>query len=173
MRRSPVLSVVHFMKTLVIGLGNPILTDDGVGIYTAREVARMLPANTDVEVIELSVGGIALMEAMVGYERVILIDALWSPADQTGSVVAFGAGDLPNTLNTASTHDADLPTALKVGRSLGAPLPTSENIQIVAVTAHEVLTFGELPTPPVMAAIPEAAHNVLALLGYTPVDASS
>jgi hydrogenase maturation protease len=160
------------MKTLVIGLGNPILTDDGVGIYAAREVARTLPPDSGIDVIEAAVGGIALMEAMIGYERVILIDALWSPEDQTGQVVEFDAGDLPDTLNTASSHDADLPTALKVGRTLGAQLPADENIQIVAVTAHEVLTFGDLPTPPVLAAVPEAADCVLALLGCVPADSS-
>jgi hydrogenase maturation protease len=154
------------MKTLVIGLGNPVLTDDGVGIYAARAVRKALPRGANVDVIELSVGGLALMEAMSGYDRVILLDALWTPADQAGQVVQFDAGHLPVTLNTASTHDADLPTALRVGRRLGIPLPCNEDIQIVAVTAHEVLTFGEKPTPAVAAAIPEAATRVLALLGY-------
>lgn len=153
------------MKTLVIGLGNPILTDDGVGIYAARQVARSLPPDGDVEVIELAAGGISLMEAMVGFERCILIDAMWKPEGQTGYVLVFDAGNLPDTLNAASVHDADLPTALRLGRSLGASLPADEAIQIVAVTAHDVLTFGEAPTPPVAAAIPQAAASVLRLLG--------
>ncbi len=165
------------MKTLVIGLGNPILTDDGAGIYAARQVARSLPPGSDVEVIELAAGGMTLMEAMVGFERCILIDALWRPAGETGDVLVFDAGDLPDTLNAASVHDADLPTALRLGRSLGASLPADEDIRIVAVTAHDVLTFGEAPTPPVAAAIPQAAASVLRLLGCdsqrTPAHAAS
>jgi hydrogenase maturation protease len=153
------------MKTLVIGLGNPILTDDGVGVHAAREVARRLPPGTGVEVIELSTGGIALMEAMVGYEHCILIDAIWRPQDRAGEVLVFDAGCLPDTLNIASVHDADLPTALRLGRSLGAILPADDAIQIVAIAAREVLTFGEVPTPPVAAAIPHAAAHVLRLLG--------
>lgn len=152
------------MKTLVIGLGNPILTDDAAGILTARRVAETLPAETGIDVIELSVGGIALMEHMVGYERVILIDALWTPPDQVGRVHVFAAGDLSETLNASSTHDADLPTALRIGRELGAPLPDPAHIQIVAITAHRVLDFCETPTPPVAAAIPQAAAAVLDLL---------
>jgi hydrogenase maturation protease len=159
------------MKTLVIGLGNPILTDDGVGIYAARMVRKALPTDTEVDVIEVSVGGLTLMEAMVGYERVILIDALWMPGEQVGEVMCFNAGDLPDTLNTASAHDVDLPTALQVGKRLGAPLPNREDIHIVAVQIQDVLTFGESPTPPVVAAIPEAATQVLALLGYQHEDA--
>jgi hydrogenase maturation protease len=154
------------MKTLVIGLGNPILTDDGVGIYAARMVREALPADAKVDVIEVSVGGLTLMEAMVGYERVILIDALWMPGGRVGEVRPFSAGDLPETLNTSSAHDVDLPTALQVGRRLGAPLPDLEDIHIVAVQIQDVLTFGESPTPPVAAAIPKAAARVMALLGY-------
>jgi hydrogenase maturation protease len=157
-------------KTLVIGLGNPILTDDGVGIYTARVVREALPLDVDVDVLELSVGGLALMEAMIGYERVILIDALWTPDCSPGQVTEFNAGLLPDTLNTASSHDANLPTALRVGRSLGAPLPTDDNIQVVAVGIKDVLTFNETPTPAVADAIPEAAARVLHLLGYAPVN---
>ncbi|HEC22706.1 MAG TPA: hydrogenase maturation protease [Chloroflexi bacterium] len=153
------------MKTLVIGLGNPILTDDGVGVYVAWAVRNALPPEADVDVIELSLGGLSLMEAMVGYERVILVDALLAPPEEAGQVVQFNAGHLPATLNSASAHDVDLPTALQVGRRLGASLPDDENIQIVAIKAHEVLTFGGSPTPPVRAAIPEATVRVLGLLG--------
>lgn len=159
------------MKTLVIGLGNPILTDDGTGIYAARMVKEALPADAEVDVIEVSAGGLTLMEAMVGYERVILIDALWMPGGQVGTVTQFRAGDLPETLNTASAHDVDLPTALQVGRRLGASLPDLEDIHIVAVQIQDVLTFGESPTPPVVTAIPEAAAQVMALLGYHGEDA--
>jgi len=156
------------MTTLVIGLGNPILTDDGVGIYTARFVEQALPGDADVEVVELAVGGLGLMETMIGYERAIIIDAIWSPREKVGRVVCFDAGDLPETMNSASAHDADLPTALSVGRRLGALLPPNKNIQIVGITAREVLEFGAEPTPPVAAAVPEAAEAVFDLLGYTP-----
>jgi hydrogenase maturation protease len=157
------------MTTLVIGLGNPILTDDGVGIYTARYVEQAMPTDADVEVVELAVGGLGLMETMIGYERAIIIDAVWAPEGQVGHVVRFDAGHLPETMNSASAHDVDLPTALSVGRRLGAALPPNQNIQIVGITAREVLEFCGEPTWPVAAAIPEAAEAVFELLGCTPI----
>lgn len=155
------------MKTLVIGLGNPILMDDGVGILTAQAVERALPDDSVIDVIELAVGGITLMEHMIGYERVIIIDALWTQPEAVGQLIVFDAGDLTETLNTRSTHDSDLPTALNVGRSLGADLPDDEHIQIVAVTANHVLDFGDEPTPPVKAMIPHACQAVLDLLNVS------
>jgi hydrogenase maturation protease len=157
------------MKTLVIGLGNPILTDDGVGIYAARMVEKTLPPDSGVEVVELAVGGLQLMEAMIGYDRVIILDALWSPDGEVGRVVEFDAGYLPETMNSASVHDVDLPTALRVGHKLGAQLPDQASIQIVGVLARQVLDFGAEPTQPVAAAIPEAVSRVLSLLGCQPV----
>jgi hydrogenase maturation protease len=154
------------MRTRLIGLGNPILTDDGVGIYAARAVQHILPSEAAVDVVELAVGGLTLMEAMIGFERVIVLDALWSPDGKPGQVSQFTAADLPDTMNTASAHDVDLPAALMAGRQLGAPLPPDHQIEIVAVQAQEVLTFGERPTPAVLSAIPEVVNRVLALLGY-------
>lgn len=157
------------MRTLVIGLGNPILTDDGAGFFVAQEIAKAVMPHQEIDVIELSVGGITLMEHMIGYQKVILIDALWTLPEHAGQVIVFDAGDLTETLNTRSTHDADLPTALRIGRSLGGELPTDEHIQIVAITANQVLDFGDTPTPAVKMAIPEAIQAVLDLLGITEI----
>lgn len=144
-------------KTLVIGLGNPILTDDAAGIRVAEALrAGGLPDGVDV--VELSVGGLALMEAMVGYDRALLIDAIKTPGGVPGAVYALSIGDLPGTLNTASAHDANLATALAAGRRLGAALPDNDKIKIVAIEVEDVLTFGERPTPAVEAAIPVAAR---------------
>jgi hydrogenase maturation protease len=156
------------MQTLVIGLGNPILKDDGAGILTCRAVAAAVGDVPEIDITELSVGGITLMEHMIGYQRVIIVDALWTSPEEAGQVIAFDAGDFGETLNTRSTHDTDLLTALNVGRSLGADLPVDEQIQIVAITANQVLDFGEEPTPAVKAAIPTACETVLNLL-QTPI----
>ena len=75
------------IKTLIIGLGNPYLTDDGAGIYTARAVRDALPPGAGIDVEEVSVGGLTLMEMMAGCQRVVLIDALWTPAEETGQEI--------------------------------------------------------------------------------------
>lgn len=152
------------MSTLVIGLGNPVLTDDGVGIWTARAVAELLPPAAPIDVVELSVGGLSLMEAMVGYRHVVLIDAIKTGDGSPGDVYYTGMDSLPETLNVSSVHDATLKTALEIGRKLGASLPADDDIHIVAVESVDVLTFGDVPTPAVSASIPEAARLVIDVL---------
>ena len=59
---------------LVIGLGNPILGDDGVGWSVAGSLENRLKGNEGIEVDCLAVGGLSLMERMLGYRHVMLID---------------------------------------------------------------------------------------------------
>jgi hydrogenase maturation protease len=148
------------LKTLILGLGNPILTDDGIGIHVVREVAsRSLPK--DITCTEASLGGLRLLEILAGYERVILVDAIQTPNGKPGDIHRLRADDLRASLHAGSTHDLSLPGALRLGRSMGMALPDDENILILAVEVVDVLTFGEECTPEVAEAIPRIARAVL------------
>ena len=148
------------MKTLVVGLGNPILTDDGVGIYVVRAVAGHCPCD-DVAFAEASVGGLRLLEVIAGYERVIIVDAIQTLGGQPGDFYHLHPNDLRTSLHTGSVHDLSLSGALALGRGLGLPLPDDEAITILAVEAEDVLTFGETCTPQVQTVIPQIAQAVL------------
>jgi hydrogenase maturation protease len=151
------------MKTLVVGLGNPILTDDGVGIYVARALAaRALPP--DVEVAEASLGGLRLLDMIRGYERVVLVDAIQTAGGRPGQLHRLGPNDLCASRHAGCSHDMALPVALALGRQLGMPLPTDENLIILAVEVVEVLDLGEQCTPEVEAAIPLAVEQVMRIL---------
>jgi hydrogenase maturation protease len=153
------------MKILVLGLGNPILTDDGVGVLIAEEVRSKLPEDTPVEVTEVSVGGLTLMEKMIGYERVILVDSLLSLDGYPGKVHKMTLDDLKSispTQHSASPHDANLITALETGRKMGLPLP--DDITIFAIEVENVMDFNDQPTPAVAAVIPRVTESVLAEL---------
>ena len=169
------------MKTLIIGLGNPILGDDGVGWKVAQEVEKhlqsLLPLSAEshtaweetaehVKVECLSLAGISLMEQMVGYQRIILIDSLNTGQHDQGEVVTFSLNSLEDLLHghSASAHDLSLKGALKLGRIMGADLPKDEDIQIVAIEAAHVYDFTEELTPETIAAVPIAVQKVLSLL---------
>jgi len=158
-------------RTLVLGMGNPILGDDGVGVRVAAEVLDALPADAPVDVSEACVGGLSLMELMVGYERVILIDAVGSEPCRPGTIRRMSMTDLAllgSTQHVASTHDTNLVTALNAGRQMSLSLPS--NITIFAIEAKNVLEFGEELTPEVAGAIPAAVRAVLAELACRDTD---
>lgn len=151
------------MKTIVVGLGNPILGDDGVGWVVAEEVRRNLPPAPPVDVDCLSLGGISLMEHLIGYEHAILIDAFVSDLEP-GSVIISKLDELPNysAFHLASAHDMSLQNAMRLGRQMGVKLP--EDISVVGISAKQVYDFGEELSPSVLDSVLKTTRIVLDLL---------
>ncbi len=150
------------MKVLVLGLGNPLVTDDSVGLRVVEQLRPLLADRPDVEVSEDYWGGLRLMERMIGFDRAIVVDAI-----QTGAppgTVHLLAADGIATQRSASAHDVNLATALEFGRRAGAQLPENAHIRLVGVEAEDTLTFSEQCTPAVQAAIPDAVGAVLKAL---------
>ncbi len=153
------------MNTIVIGLGNPILTDDGVGVKVARRVEQALSEKQrqKISVAEASVGGLRLMEMMINYDRVILIDAyMQHRSEKPGTIHRMSLDDLCEVSpiqHSGSTHDTTLVKALEAGERMGAKLP--KEFIIFAVEVEKILDFGEEPTPAVAAAIPKVTEMVL------------
>jgi len=150
-------------RVLVLGLGNPILGDDGVGWKVAEEVKRQLPPDLPVDVDCLSLGGISLMEHLIGYCYAILIDA-FALEEPIGSILILKLSDLPNysAFHTASAHDTSLQTAIEMGKSMGAQLP--DDIAVVGIATKRVSDFSKSLSPLVAEAVPQAARFVLDLL---------
>ena len=154
------------MPTLIIGLGNPLVTDDSVGLRVAAELREPLAGRADVAVVEDYWGGLRLMEQMVGYDRAIVIDAICSGA-APGTIHHLAPGDMP-TQRSASSHDMTLSTALTLGRQAGLRLPDDAAILLVGIEADDILNFGETCTPAVAAAVPRAVADVLAAVDPLP-----
>ena len=146
------------MKTLVLGLGNSILSDDGVGIYIARELKNVLKQGK-ITVAEASIAGLGLLDLLVGYDRVIIIDAIQTPGGKTGQIFRLNSNAFDTTRHTATTHNFNFATALELGRQLGLELP--HKIVIFAIEVADVNTFSEECTPKVKKAIPKCIEMVL------------
>ena len=152
-------------KTLIIGVGNPILTDDGVGVKVAREIEKRIDMedHPGLTITEASAGGLRLMDALLGFKRVVLIDAYYLDPELTkpGMIHHLSLDDLASkpTQHSTSAHDTSLVTALDTAQELGYPVP--DQISIYAVEVENILEFSDHPTPAVAAAIPIVADLVI------------
>jgi hydrogenase maturation protease len=147
------------MTTTVIGIGNTVRTDDSVGIQAVRRVAEAIRGRSGVTAQELPVGGMRLMEAMVGYDRAILIDAIQTEGGTPGAISKVSAVELLQSRNAHSLHDSSLAVAIELGRMTGLSLP--RDITAWAVEAADVDDFGEHLTPDVAKAVPEVVKQVM------------
>jgi hydrogenase maturation protease len=153
------------MGIRIIGLGNSILTDDGVGIYAVREVARRLAADglhAGIDILESEVAGFDLMELIAGWKQVILIDSIQFDGLKPGTVVQIEPDDLRTSLRIRSVHDINLPTVLELGRRLGLEMPAK--ITIFGIQAEDPFTFGESLTDAAERGMHEAVDLVLKVL---------
>ena len=146
---------------MIVGLGNPLLTDDAVGMRAAALLAQRL-AGTQVDVVSSSWGGMRFIDLLAGYDRAIIIDAIEWRQGPPGTVYRLTPDVAIPTLRAVSYHDVSLGTALALGRSLDIPLPV-ETV-FFAVEAAETRAFGEALTPAVEAALPDVVRRVEAQL---------
>ncbi len=153
---------------LLLGLGNPILSDDAVGLAVARRVrARLAQGRSGdprAEVVEAEIAGFDLVELLAGRPAAVIVDALISDEHEPGAVLERTLADFRPTTRLATMHQVDLPTALALGEELGRPMPPARRLWVLAVVAQDAQTFGETLSPAVEAAVAPAAERALALL---------
>ena len=156
------------MKTLVLGLGNPILSDDAIGIKVAHEIDKELN-NPEITVAEAYEGGLNLLDLIVGYDQVIIVDAIQTRNGKVGQIYRLEPADFSFSKHTSSPHTTNLATALELGRMINLAIP--QKITIFAVEVDDVSTFGERCTCEVEKAIPKAVMMVLSELNtnYLPL----
>ena len=154
-------------KTLVIGLGNPILGDDGVGWKVVEQVeAELKEQREDLKFDYLSLGGLSLMENMEGYQNVLVVDSIITGTKPNGTIFSLPLSRLPNLSagHTTAIHDTSLASALSIGRTMGMVLPEDDRVWVVAVEAEYVYDFSEELSEPVQAAVLPAVKVVLDVL---------
>jgi hydrogenase maturation protease len=147
------------MRTVVIGIGNPVRSDDGVGLAVARAVRERVGDRPDVDVEELWAGGLRLVEAMAGYDRAIVIDAMVTGTSPPGTVRRLDLADLGEARNVTCVHDASLPTALALWRMGDVPVPS--DITIWGIEGQDLQTLSEELTVSVSGAVAVATDAIM------------
>ena len=126
------------MKTLIMGMGNPILTDDGVGIKVAHELKEQ---NPELEIIETSDAGIVLIDFIAGYDKLIIIDSIKTKQGKWGELYKLELRDLKPAKDSPSSHGIGIANAFELGQKLGCKMPQS--VSIYAIAIKDNTTFGE------------------------------
>ena len=154
------------MKTLVLGIGNPILGDDGIGFHIAQELAKEIK-DENIDVKDTSIDGLNLLELIVGYDKVVIIDAIMTEDGEVGEIYRLRPENFVKTVHlTTSPHNENLATAIEIGKKLLAEQMPRE-IVVFAVEIKEVTKFTEEMTGKVKEAIPRAVNLVLEETGST------
>ncbi|MCS6907887.1 MAG: hydrogenase maturation protease [Anaerolineales bacterium] len=143
--------------TLILGIGNPLYGDDGLGVRVAEILAKeKLPAGVVVEVAALD--GVDLILRMEGWKRVILIDAV-QMGKRPGTWHCFKPEEVRLIAEGQgfSLHEIGLASALELAQALGR-LPQEV---IIYGVEPQTLEVREGLSPSVQSAIPEIIQHIL------------
>lgn len=157
------------MKTIILGLGNTILSDDGVGIYVARELKDIISKSQtldclaairgdNISFLEASVGGFNFIDILSGFDRAVIIDAIHSKNNIPGEFYELDPASLKPTARISSLHGIDFATATDLAKKMGVDFPGE--IKIYVMEVKDEFTFGEECTPEVEAEIKPMATRV-------------
>jgi hydrogenase maturation protease len=148
------------MRTIVVGIGNPILGDDGVGIHIIRALRLNRHLPPDIKIDEAQTGGLNLLDLITGFDYAILVDAVSLSGYVHGEISRFDLFDLP-TVHSQNPHDVSLLEALSMAEVLGhTSIP--RNITIIGVNLEQIpREFSENVSTSIRKCIPKAVNLIL------------
>lgn len=145
-------------KTLILGVGNDILTDDGIGSRLVTDLVKLINA-PDVHFNTACCGGLEIVEYIKDFNRVIIVDAIRTQGGRPGAVYYFIPSDFRETSHLSNMHDVSFLNALELYGTLNLSLP--DEIHIIAVEIAEDMKFSEEFTLQVEERYPEILEKVL------------
>ncbi len=145
-------------RILVLGIGNLLMGDEGVGVHAARRLAAE-PLPPTVAVVDGGTGGFHLLSYFQDYDVLIMIDAVMDarPPGTLGVIRPRYASDFPRAL---TAHDIGLRDLVESAVLVG-PLPP---IHLVTVSIGELSGLSLELSPAVAAALPEVSAVVRELV---------
>jgi hydrogenase maturation protease len=152
------------VRTVVLGLGNPVLSDDAVGLKVAERLRELLVERPvpGVSVLCSTRGGLELLDLLSGYARAVIVDALTLPEPDPGRVHKLDLTTFAGMARLVGSHDISLSQAFQLAERFGIPMPGE--VIILGIEAGEVHEFSEELTPPVARVVDPLARQIHSLL---------
>ena len=145
------------MKTIVLGVGNKILGDDGVGVHIANELKKHV-RNKDVVIDEAATGGLNLLDLILGYDKAVIVDAVKDGLDGDVRRIPFTEF---STVHSSNPHDVSLAEAIEMAKRMGEDRIPDEIVVIGVSMKENSYEFKERLSPKIAAAVPKAVKLAL------------
>ncbi len=149
--------IKNVMKTLILGLGNPILGDDAIGWMVAQKVYERVKGA--VVFLELaSVGGIYILDILSGYNRVLIVDAAKTGKNKIGTLFQVEIRKEDIKPSFCMMHQIDIFQVLDMGMKLKLDMP--EVISLYGIEVKNCQNYSEQISSCVKAAIPQIVNQI-------------
>ena len=144
-------------EILILGIGNEILTDGGIGVKIVKLLEKNFN-NVSINYETIWVGGLDLIEVFDGYKIIIIIDAIKTGEKEPGFIWDLTPENFRDTLHLSNIHDLTFIEAINAGRKLGYKIP--ETIHILAIEILEDMVFSNEFSPQIQDCYENIFENV-------------
>jgi hydrogenase maturation protease len=145
------------MKILILGMGNPILSDDGVGLLMAERLKERV---TGADVAVNPMVGLTLLDQILDYDRVFIIDAMTSSGGTIGDVMVISETGVHGSLHLFSSHGINIFGLMDFGRECGYGMP--ELAAVYGIEIGNEVAFGNELTPALQSRIDSIEQGIIA-----------
>ena len=149
-------------KTLILGIGNVLLRDEGAGIHAIRQLADLAERRDDIELMDGGTLSFSLAGAIEDAENLIVIDAAQYDGEP-GTTRVFVGEQMDTFIGSnrkCSVHEVSLIDLMAIAL-LSGQLPQQR--ALIGIQPHSI-AWGETPSPPVASAIRLACDQALRLV---------
>jgi hydrogenase maturation protease len=147
------------MKTIILGVGNQILGDDGVGVHVSNELKKYVK-DPNITIDEAITGGMNLLELILDFDKAIIIDAVKTGNGKNGDVKKISLKDF-STIHSCNPHDVSLFEAIKMAKKMGETRIPKEIIIIGILMKKIPCEFSEKLSSKILDAVPKAITLIL------------
>ncbi|MBK9161273.1 MAG: HyaD/HybD family hydrogenase maturation endopeptidase [Nitrosomonadales bacterium] len=149
-------------KTLILGIGNSLLQDEGAGVHAVRMLAERMAGRDDIELMDGGTLSFTLAGAIEDAAQLIVIDAARFDGEP-GATRVFEGEEMDAFIGgnrRCSVHEVSLIDLLSIAR-LADRLPSRR--ALIGIQPQDI-EWGETPSPAVATALPRACSHALQLV---------
>lgn len=141
------METVIDLKTAILGFGNPVRSDDAIGVYVANELKERLNDREDISVFDMGTSAFEILFKLKGHQRIIIIDGVINSGEPDGTLFCLPASEIKAQIQDdpmVFLHGMKWDQALSYAKKMMAMEYPENNIQVYLVAISEIKINMEL-----------------------------
>ena len=125
------------MKTAIMGFGNPVRSDDGIGMYVIERLQKIIGQNNGISIFDMGTAAFEVLFGLKGHNRIIMVDAVINSNEPVGTLFKVPAEEVlraPQDDPLVFLHGMKWDQALSYAKKiLGDDYPEDIQVYLIAV----------------------------------------
>ena len=125
------------MKTAIMGFGNPVRSDDAVGVYVIEELKKKITNHESITLLDMGTSAFEVLFQLKGHERIIIVDSVINSGESVGTLFKLPASEIEGAIEDdplVFLHSLKWSQGLSYAKKiLGADYPSDIQVYLVAI----------------------------------------